>query len=73
MQSLKAAMVTRKERRDHRRQQKPDFELVHESKVIWEHLRQHKKSPGRTLAMEEIMCVAQGHFKEVRYWATLRR
>ena len=57
-------MATRKERRDYRRQQRPDFELVRESKVIWEHLRLRKQK-GKTLAQEEIMALAKGHFKEV--------
>ena len=42
------------------------YELVRESKLIWEHLRQHDNVPSRTLALEEIMAMAQGHFKEVR-------
>lgn len=64
-------MATRKERRDYRRQQRSDFELVRESKVIWEHLRMRKQkgkplAKGNTLAQEEIVALAKGHFKEVR-------
>lgn len=33
--------------------------------MIWEHLRPHKSSAGRSLAREELMALAQGHFKEV--------
>lgn len=58
-------MATRKERRVHRKQQHSNFELVRESKVIWEHLRPNKATPGKTLALDEIMALAKGHFKEV--------
>ncbi len=44
---------------------KEGYELVKESMVIWEHLRQHDNVPSRTLALEEMMTMAQGHFKEV--------
>ena len=57
--------ASRKERRVYRKQQRADFELVHESKVIWEHLRAKKRSSGRTLAQEEIIALATGHFREV--------
>lgn len=43
---------------------------MRESKIIWEHLRQHDNVPSRTLALEEMMTMAQGHFKEVRLQAS---
>ncbi len=49
----------------HRKSEKCGYELVRESKVIWEHLRQQDNAPSRTLALEEIMALAHGHFKEV--------
>lgn len=60
-------MATRKERRVYRKQQRSDFEMVRESKIIWEHLRPHKATAGKVLAQEEIMALAKGHFREVRY------
>ncbi len=65
LQVSAAATATRKERRSYRKQQRVDFELVRESKVIWEHLRVNKRAAGKTLAQEEIMALAKGHFKEV--------
>ena len=72
IQRSAAATATTKDRRVYRRQQRADFELVRESKVIWEHLRVSKNRKigtpaGKTLALEEIMALAKGHFKEVRY------
>lgn len=66
MTIFQAVVATKKERLVHRKRQHKDFELVKESKVIWEHLRPHKPSPGKSLAREELMALAQGHFKEVK-------
>lgn len=66
LQVSKTDVRSKKERRSHRKQQRTDFELVKETKVIWEHLRQRKRPPERGLALEEMMAMAQGHFKEVK-------
>ena len=61
-----AATATKKERRVFRKQQLSNFELVRESKIIWEYLRPHKAAESKVLAQEEIKAFAKGHFKEVR-------
>lgn len=62
---VKMSAAARREKRVYRKQQRPDYELVHESKVIWEHLRVNKRSSGKTLAQDEIIALATGHFREV--------
>lgn len=66
LQVSSAATASRKDRRVFRKQQRSDFELVRESKIIWEHLRPHKATAGKVLALDEIMALAKGHFREVR-------
>ena len=59
--SKKARLIRRKAGKGDGR----GYELVRESKLIWEHLRQHDNIPSRTLALDEMMALAKGHFREV--------
>jgi len=74
---LSSNQLSKKARLIHRRASKGGergYELVRESKLIWEHLRQHDNVPSRTLALDEMMALAKGHFREVRWeWLEVGR